>query len=397
MARQFSIDPFFNSGTVYCIAPNLWQQLCKPYETALKRLKILNGSQSLNEDRFHEVLANQTNELPQAFLSMLSLVCDLSESGEHIILLQEVRIAGLDVPAEASTGDLAALLVIHCPQRAEELRVELQPSRRRKVRCYYAMGRSIPQMSRVSDEIVKELESAIAKEGERKGRTGAVKIYQPNVQRGFRLIVTRGDVLHRAPVINVQTEASESMAFHPVNQDTLTYDPRYGELKMRVSKPSDLIPYLQHIGHHVFGDAAQFPPQEEIRYFSLKPILGDQKKCMNCLDIPGIKRVVATKFRWKLPGFDEYPFEYSAPIGLEQDGRPLQQIMHAGSTASGLDVMFEMDGNRERRIRIEMPNTIVFFDDDDADAIFSWLRARGFINSAEEALNGANMRLRDAG
>ncbi len=395
MARQFSIDLFFSSGTTYCIAPSLWLQLCKPHEAALKRLKVLKRSSALDDDRLHEVLANNSHELPQAFVSTLALLCDLSSTGEHITLLQETRTAGLDVPAEASTGDLAALLVIHRPERAEELCVELQPSRRRRVQCFYAMGKSIPQVSRVSDETITKLEDAIAMEGKRKGRTKAVKIYQPSVTRGFRLIIARGDVLYRAPVVNMQTESNESMAYHPVNQDSVAYDPRYGELKMRVSKPSDIVPYLQHIGHHVFNDGSRFPAKAEIRFFTLTPILNDHTKCMNCLDIPGIKRVVATKFRWKLPGFDEYPFEYSAPIGIGEDGRSLREIMHAGSSASGLDVLFEMDGNRERRVRIELPNTIVFFDDDEADAVFAWLRARGFINSAEEALNGEHLRLRD--
>jgi hypothetical protein len=392
MARQLDIDSFFLPDGPLTLDQPLLRRLLDPHRESVPELISLLASSDLNRPVVASFLSAQATRLPSELTTQLALISELTSANEPVLYRQRLGDAGVAIPARCNVATLAALLVLDAPTLAEALSKTLQPGRRREYSCYYAYPQSIPQMSLLQDDCIDQIKDDISKRAIADGRTPLVDIVQRPVDRGVRLYLSWGDVLHTTSTIRPGTLKREALAIHPEHTDVLHYDNRYGVLSVRSHRVRDHDTYLRVIGHRVFGDSAMFVNDDHQAFFSVKPLM-DGPLPLPFRDVPRIARVVATKIIWTRPGIEDLPYEYSAQVGLGEDGRSVRSVMHTDAHPEGFEILFEFDDRRTRRVRVDLPNTIVLFDDDDAEPLLAWLRRRGFINSYLEAKRGSDMRL----
>jgi hypothetical protein len=392
MARQLDIDSFFLPDGPLTLDQSLLSRLLKPHRESVPDLIALLEVPDLNRPQIASFLSTHATLLPSELTTQLALISELTSANEPVHFRRQLLDAGVAIPERCNVATLAALLVLDAPTIADALSKTLQPGRRRKYSCYYAYPQSIPQMSQLPTECINLIKGDINKQAIADGRTPLVDIVQRPVNRGVRLYLSWGDVLHTTPTVHPGTLHREALAMHPEHTDVLQYDNQYGVLSVRSNLVRDHDIYLRVIGHRVFGDSAMFVNDDPQGFFSVKPML-DGPLPLPFRDVPRISRVVATKIIWTRPGIEDLPYEYSAQVGLGEDGRSVRSVMHRDAHPEGFEVLFEFDDRRTRRVRVDLPNTIVLFDDDDAEPLLDWLRRRGFINGYREATLGQPMRL----
>lgn len=387
MNRSFSIGQLLDLDSKHTISDALFARIFGPHAEFLKKFKLLRRGGLIDRRKLLRVWATMPESVPLALQSVFACVLDLLLVDVPLVLRNTLIDNNL-LPEEATVADMAAIIALDLPVTAGEIIAKYQPATHRRIKCFYPHGHGVPKLPSDIEAPMKRLEEVLADEFVKQMRTRSVRIFPARSGSTLRLEVMRGDELRRMSVINARTHEPECAAFHPERRDTITFDARFGDVRIHAQRNTDIPSYLSHFAQQFFGDCSLYAQHGVCRYFAVDRASHWMSTRMAARDVVGLDEVILTEFAWRPRGSHCRPVRIISPDGLELVTGTLKEVMNRTHIPVAVNMQFNLLDRRVRHARIEHPNSILLYDDEDADVLFKFLRQRGIINSQREANDG---------
>lgn len=386
MVTSSQARAFANPETLARLGPSSLDELLRPYRPDIERIGLLTSGR-VDTHTLERALCMAEHGLPTALVNELCVIEELGVSDNLDRLRDEVVRHGLDVTEHASCADLVVMLVRHAPDAVARLVAEQVSVARRCFQSYFALGEESPPAPTFDQSVIRALSQSLNEALIERCAGLGVQVYPVASTGGFRLMVRHGDALRREAVVDETSYDTERIAFHPQRYDVLIYTPGERELLVNVRRQRTVQTYLQHIGHHLFGNPHLFAGEGLPLRYTLGPLRVDGEASLATSDVPGLDHVALTKLVWVSNSHTGMRSTFHANnvlLGLEADGLAISS--HARLSAATFRVRYR--GGRESSVSITTPNKAVFGRESDIEVVQRWLRLRGFIRTRKEAIGG---------
>ncbi|MFN5944996.1 MAG: hypothetical protein ACK5Q4_13565 [Phycisphaerae bacterium] len=375
------------------LSAQIWYALLKRHQPALDGTGILK-LKTVDTSKLTKCVIHEPEAFPQPLIKELALIGDLMASDEHPRLLSRLRYLRneLPLPMSATTGDLAAMIVMESVEAAEQLVLELQPLRCRRTYCYYPLTAGSQAFS-LTNKRMKQLETEFDALAGRTCRVRGTKVTQTTTDKGFRIRIDRSDVVHRAMVCQDDTTSRDIIQFMPVQCDLVDYDTHHHQLFVQCRRPSDVRDVARLVGAIVFGSEGTFISDAPQQFLTVKPLREKGEASVACEDVIGLAKASATRIDWFRRHNPDHEQHLYTTAGLEYECNGMMSCIPRDVEITRLDFRFTLTTHRVRNVRLQLPNIIVFLNDDDGDLALTFLRNRSFINARKEAIHGVTYPL----
>ena len=374
---------FANPESISGIEPRLLRRFLEQFRADLEPRGIFTAD-GLDEHAVNRLFTDLGPDLPDDLIDQIAAIDEMARPANFDKLLGEATRLELEIGDDPSVGDLVVLLLLDAADSLERLYAEQLPLARRKFRSHLALTEEPPQVRAIDGEIADALRLALDLDFVRRRRGGGVRVYPVEMDDGFRMMIRRGDVLHRETVVDLATASTKNIAFRPQRFDALIYKCADGELRVNAKTDADAKAYLEHVGHHVFGLSTIFLGEGLPARYTLVPIVEQGQRCLECGDVPELLGVRLTALEWVHPASRMIrrmgPYE-DVFRGMRTEGESIPRgAMLIGAT---FRVMYR--GGREASHRVIPPNDTV---GEDCEIFLRWLALRGFFQDRGVATHG---------
>ncbi len=385
MNKSNSIDCCIDLDVTSSLSDQLLYRVVAPHLDDLRVFDIDGRGGQIHRERFLSLWATLPDRIPKQLHQKFVTILDLILIEQPCLLQSKLLESNIAYEEYHTAGDLAALVALELPSTTSQLIATYQPTRHRKVSCYIAHQKAVPHIPADLDERVEAFRAALSDKMGDQLRTRCVRVYPARSGSQLALKVLRGDGARRQSVIDIETEKPESLVFNPESCDIITYDSQFGDVRIHSQRISDTSLYRSYFGRYFFGNDSAFTMEGCSRYFNVAKVRDWLKPRMTCRDVIGLEDVVTTSVGFIPSGARCSPVYIMSQDGLEHMASNITECMPRNATMCSINLCFRLRDGRSRRVRIEQPNVITLFDDEDAALILKWLRARGIIQTHLEA------------
>jgi len=372
-----------NPESVSGVKPELLLRFLEQFRKHLEPRGVFIAA-GLDEDAVARLFSDLGPDLPDDLIDQIGVIDEMARPSNFDKLLGEATRLDLDVPEDASAGDLVVLLLLDGAESLERIYAEQLLIARRKFRSHLALTDEPPQVRSIPDHNIEELRLALDLDFVHRRRGGGVRVYPVMTDDGFRMLIRRGDVLHREAVVDPVTASTRHIAFRPQRFDALIYTCGDGELLVNAKTDADARAYLGYVGEHIFGNTALFLSEGLPARYSLTPIIVQGTRCLDCGDVPELARVRLIALEWRHPGSKMKrrlgPFD-DVFRGMSDEG----DTFPAGAVLLSATFRLMYRDGRETTRRVVPPNDIV---GEDCEVFQRWLALRGFLRDRGVATRG---------
>lgn len=282
-----------NPSVLSKVEPPLLVRLFKPYANWLKTHGIhLRRVQDVNSDVLDRLalLLMEGKGLPPGLPETLSLIDEMSTPALYDRLRTRAAKARIALPDKVTGADLAVHVFLKAPRILKDLRIEVASLRPRKIIRHLALSDAIPRVPRDLKRRVASLEDALKWDFANRKRGTGTQVHLFREERGFRLMIRRGDTLRSQPVIDDDDE-TRRLILRPELYDVVRYDTRHGDLLVNARTVSDEHAYCRLIGKIIFRSELLFDPANPPPRYSLDPIREQGRALFTCAEFEGIDEV----------------------------------------------------------------------------------------------------------
>ena len=390
MADAFN-PKFAKPSVLTKIGPKWLFRLLKPYTEWLASTGIvLRSERDLDLDmldRLSLAIMAGTN-LPEGLPELIALIDDMSSDALHDRLFECAKKAKLDVDPNDPGVDLAVRLYLKAPKVLEELRVEVASLRPRRVSRYLAMTDTIPKPPRDIKRRCTAMEAALKKDFIKRNRGGGTRVHPFLEQRGFRLMIRRGDTLRSQAVID-DDEETRRLILRPELYDVVRYDTRHGDLLVNARAQADVRSYCRFIGRHIFANDFMFDGIDPPPRYTLEPIRSEGQAILTRGEFDAIEEVRLDTLELEHPALDHGGIRVGPPdvfVLLPLVGGQI----NPSAILTRARFVFKIDGEkRGRPVVIIPPITAIYEHDDIGDVIDLFLERRGILLPRSETMRAA--------
>ncbi len=324
------------------------------------------------------ILAQPDEEMPGDMVEMLHVIDCLGADHRFDELLELAAANQIEVDGEATALDLATIIWLKNPEALERKQHEEFFQKRKTFESFIAAD---PSTVIAIDDLATDLSKLEA----------ALDIYFAAKKRGIGCRVMRADsagevrflVEHGQQCTRKQSRVgprSTGTFYRPEKTDLVIYDVVHNELRINASTFTDVKEYLVQFGRHVFGGDATFVFAEK---YTLEPLKRDGRAAMNCRDIAGLDSVNLREVEYWWPGTFEH-VEIHRAEGLFHALAMIQRNIETEPQIRKAVFKFRLDGEKKpRSVTIKAGNKSGYNRGEEASVIEDWLRARGFVLTAE--------------
>lgn len=391
MPKADRLKPLPTPEDLSRISPAMLARLLMPFQLELARLEAGDGD-AVDIDVVRQLVARDASQLPATLINQLGIVSSLGTESNFSRLLDTVSKRKLSPPDQPTAADLAIVLLHGAPDALERIFAEQLTFRGRRLRTHLALCDTAPQVTNVPDHLLESIRVSLDEHFEARGRGRGVRVFAVTTDGGFRLLIRRGDPLHREATIDPDSGDTRHIAFHRERYDMAIYKCRDGELQLNARDDTDVEAYLTAIGYFIFNDQTLFLGEGLPARYTLEPIVQHGADCLDVGGVPGLKSVRMTSVEWyhgKASGlrtikrasdiFGAFLFE--------------RETIPRGVKLTAASFRLQFTDRRETSVRIVLPNNAVIGRDVDAEAVRQWLILRGFVVDREEANRGLTRSL----
>ncbi|MBL9031451.1 MAG: hypothetical protein JNM80_07055 [Phycisphaerae bacterium] len=392
MSKSLRAGRWVNPGSLNGIDPKLQRRFFEAYRAELAPHGVFTAT-GLDEDAILRVMSGEVTALSPELVDRIGVIDEMASDANYHTLFNEAKRLGLDVGPSPSSADLVVHLLLDGTESLERIYAERLPIARRRLRSYFALTVDPPELTEVADHVLKGYEDGLEKDFVGRHRGSGVRVFHFPTPTGFRQMIRRADIAHRDVSIDPHTGGRQHIIFHPERFDVLIYEQSEGEMYVNAKHDADERAYLEHVGHHLFGQSQIFLAEGLPAKYTLKPILEKGEACLRCGDVPELDAVWLRGLDWAHPkaiDLVERPRSKSDLFrALRDAGRGIPRgVKLMGAT---FNVVFKT--GREAQLRITLPNNAVLPRDNDREVILRWLGLRGFLQDRRKATDGLTRAL----
>lgn len=377
----YNLRRFSNAETLKQIARRDLLALLAPHAAyfAGRGLKLPKRASDgdLDYERLVEVFMTPGSDTPPALANALFLVDEMATPEAMDGLLDEARIAGIDLDDGGPTpADVAVQVWLHKPDILERKHAEQFLTKRRSFESFQTDRQPVPEFFLPSEKVVGGLEQELDGwfEEKKRGRGARVLVYPKD--DGCWFLVRHGDPYRREG--SIEKGESSSVYYRPEKYDVLTYVPKTGEIRMNARSKGEKELYRKAFGRHLFGSEDFFPGTAK---YALEPLRTDGPASLVCTDVEGMEqvRLVEVHYFW---GGSQREVEIRkaddifAALQEREAEMPGARIIRAR-----FKIKFA-DSRTPRTLTIRPSNIASYQRDADSVLVEEWLGKRGFILSA---------------
>lgn len=177
----------------------------------------------------------------------------------------------LDLPADASAGDVAVRTWLRAPRLVEMRHAEGQIGREATL-TFYRPARRTPaprEHHTLTDEELDLMGRSLAPWFHSRKRGHACRVFQFNRSEGIWFLIRHGDLVHRRATYSLKTHEENTSRYRPQVHDSIVFRPATGELGIRATGIQLLRLYSTVMGRWLFGDDDYFRAQPK---YTLEPL-----------------------------------------------------------------------------------------------------------------------------
>lgn len=355
------------------VRPDLQRKLLDRHEAMLQEAGVLKDG-TVKSGRLAQLLEEHSSLIPTTLVGELTILSRLRHDRSFDVLSQHVSQLGA-LPKDPSTADLAALLIMHAPERAERICAEtLDVDKRTFTQVAAIDGEALPSPD-LSRTALDELEDALKLDFRAKYGSGT-RAYPVEESSGFRLVIRRGEIPRRVRTINQQDDSTLHIAFRLEAFDVVRFDSELKQLSVAAKGANLCRAYIQLVGKHLFGHLRAFDASGANCAFTFKP-LRQLTQCLTWRDIPGLAGVELTGLDWEQGFSDPITATYRHDdLGGALEILDIDLPDDAHVTRARFRLRFD-SGDRSL-VDLKQPNHISYGTRHEEPTIRDWLRKRGF-------------------
>jgi hypothetical protein len=177
----------------------------------------------------------------------------------------------LDLPADASAGDVAVRTWLRAPRLIEMRHAEGQIGRDTTL-TFYRPAKRTPAPAdyhTLTDDELDSLGRSLAPWFHNRKRGHACRVFQFKRPEGIWFLVRHGDLVHRRATYSLKTHEESTSRYRPQVHDSIVFRPATGELGIRATGIQLLRLYSTVMGRWLFGDDDYFRAQPK---YTLEPL-----------------------------------------------------------------------------------------------------------------------------
>lgn len=388
MARHARINRFVNPDSARGLSDAVLAEFLQRIGDFARSAGVLNANSAVDLRALHAVLASPRDSTPQQLVDAMVMLDNFGDANHFDALLDELRALDITIPDEASTSDLALTLYMHDPDVLERLYAERLPIARRRFESYFSTASAparLPQL--FADADVEDLRRRLEDDFARRGRGASVRVHTSFGTPWHRLVVRRGDVLHRESAVDSRSGETHQVTFCPERFDVVLLHQTSGEMLVNARTRADTNAYLALVGGVLIGDPTVFRAEGLPDRFSYEPVWPGVSSGLDVGDTPVLSSVTAVSLEWS-QGRSRHLNGRLQGDGLLDTLRAGLVSLPYGARATGLAFQMSFRDGRTTTVRLRSPNAIVFGYEGDIEIIMRWLAIRGFARTREEAMRG---------
>ena len=330
------------------------------------------------------ILMSPGLDTPDDLLDALYFVDGMADPECYDRILEECQEKDIPVGETPSPEDLVLRAWLADRNILERVHAEQHRVRPKKFESFFAGRGDLPDLTHPSDAVLSALEADLNEwyDFRKKGR--GARVFPFVREDGVWFLVRHGQRMKREGVMEADGE-SGSRFYRPEKFDVLIYYPDKGELAIYTETKGELQAYCRYLGKHLFGDINFFRFEAPVAKYTLQPLIERGRGVLVCSDVEGIKSIRLYELHI-LHDSEQKDIEVrkadDAFRALEDSGRSLQT---EDASIKLIKAKFEVtfDGDKERSVVIEPPNTASFDREADNAVIHEWLLLREFICTQE--------------
>jgi len=385
MAKTHRLTRFTKPTVLRSIDPKLLVDLLSAHAEWFEKHGVsLAHPDQLDYDALSLVLIGAWTDVPSALLDLVCLIDDMSTDRVHDDLRRLAAKLHVTVADDATTADIAVLLALHDLDALVDLHLEGVSYRFRTTDRVAAICKGIPQPRKLTPEVKTHLEDTLNSDFDRRGRERSAIVNPFDAADGLRLLISRGDTMKRQSVI--EGGQRRTKLFRPEEFDLICYDPKRGDLLVKVKSVTDLRVYCQAIGLCLFGERFLFDPELSPTRYSLGPLRERGRAALTCAHIPGIEGAWLHRLDVRRNDFDGGKMRIEAPYVwemLELFGNPVPKAAVYFRAA----LKFKLEGlKKERTLIITPPYRCQCEQDDYGELIERFMDEGGYLLPRAESM-----------
>jgi hypothetical protein len=380
MAR-FNLKSFAQPDLLKRIQPGNLIPLLEPFRMFLetKGYSIPSGGDpEIDVPALGGILAQPDEEMPGDLVEALHLIGTLGADERFDELLEMAAANQIETDGEVTAMDLATQIWLKNPEALERKEHEEHFQNRKSFESFRAAN---PEVVVAIDDLPRDLtalQEALEAYFQAKKRGVGCRVTRKDSPDEVRFLVEHGQPCKREPCR--KGPKSTSTFFRPEKTDVVIYDVVHNELRINASTAADVRKYRAFFGHHVFGDEDRFVFREK---YTLDPLKKDGRAALNCGDIPGIDKVDLREIEYSWGGAFEHMEIHRAEglfHALALIRRDVETEPHIRKAVFKIKLAGE---KRPRSVTVKAGNKSGYNRGEEAMVIEDWLRARGFVLTAE--------------
>jgi hypothetical protein len=354
--------------------------LLEPFRLFLeaKGLSFPEGDGEIDVATLGSILAQPDEEMPGDMVEMLYLIDFFGSDHRFDELLEIAAAKQIEVDGEITALDLAAIIWLKHPETLQRKQHEEFFQKRKTFESFLAADSGTVI---AVDDLATDLSKLEA----------ALDIYFAAKKRGIGCRVMRADsagevrflVEHGQQCTRKQSRVgprSTATFYRPEKTDLVIYDLIHNELRINASTFTDVKEYRVQFGRHVFGGDDTFVFAEK---YTLEPLKRDGRAALNCRDIAGLESVNLREVEYLWPGAFDH-IEIHRAEGLFHALTMIRREIETEPLIRKAVFKFRLDGEKKpRSVTIKAGNKSGYNRGEEASVIEDWLRARGYVLTAE--------------
>jgi hypothetical protein len=359
---QQQLPLFPDPDSISAIQPDRLRRLLRTYACELPE-----GAPS-DLDSLTRVLMTLDGDPPADLVNAVHIIHDLSHWDDMDALLAAVPYSEKQWIDDTTTpADVATEFWLRCPRIVERVHAQRLTQRMRACRYYCTRPDANTTPRRPSEEHLQALKTLLDSTFVSHGRGGNVRIVEFQREQDWWYVIWHGEAVkrdrrwHRGAVDEVQ--------YRPAAYDVVSYHPNYGELRITARTAWQQQLHRAAFGMFLFGSEDYFPGATQ---FTLEPLRQDPRAVVNCVDIPGVDKVVLHRVDVLTSEVDdERRICQSNNLLLRGElhipqGRLMRAVFH-----------LKLRGHGARRVLDIRPSNVAYYKRDSHGLhVEHWLRAR---------------------
>lgn len=384
---------FISPEAIHGISPPMLLRLVEPHRSELEPHGVITPDGVSVEALSRLLEAGEPGGLPVVFLEELAVVQEMGTVDNADEMLQCARAGGRPIEATASASDLVVHLLRTLPAAISRLVAKQRPTARRKFRTFPAADIDFTPVHRVSQQAIELLRNDLDSCLVERGRCRGTEVHEFEAPGGFRLMIRRGELLHREPTFDEGTGKRKFVSYHPERFDIIIHDVRTGELHISAQQEADVKMYREKIGRQVFGIPLLFMAPGTPNMYTLHPLIDDGPACLECGGITGLKKVELLSVSVSHPHYGDYTTIYESKGDLFRDLASDGVALSArGSVPFAAKFRVTIENRRKPvTLKLTLPNSATFTRDGDGMLINAWLSDKKFRTGRKGASDGPAM------